>query len=191
VAHALTGIERPILRRAFVVGEFDTSTAITKGTLLPPDVGHVVRARVYNFLDRDLSGVVEPTLPEGWSTGVSAVHFDVASGEHSDLLPIPFDVPDEPRPWVQRTLSRPEWTEITVDAPAPVSLFERLDLALQTGGAPEGFMSYRLFLGAYPSKSTEVAPEEISYLLASDSPEVSASQARAGEVAEAISLPRP
>ncbi len=191
VAHALTGVEPPELRKVFVVGRFDTSTTITKGTLLPPDVGHVVRARVYNFLDRDLSGVVRPTLPEDWSTGVSAVHFDVASGEHSDLLPIPFDVPDEPRPWVQRTLNRPEWTAIKVDAPAPVSLFERMDLSLEAWGAPTGFMSYRLFLGDYPSKSTETAPEEISYLLASDSQEEAHAQEPAGGVHETISLPRP
>jgi|LSQX01.3.fsa_nt_gb hypothetical protein len=156
VAHALTGVERPKLLRVFTVGEFETADIITKGMLAQPGPGHVVNARVYNFLDRDVAGHLQLTGPQTWPMSRPVAGFIAPAGEPSQPVPLGYAAPDQPRPWVQRELARPRPYNIPVDAPAAIPLAERLWLCATTGGLSLEPMGYNVMIGAYPA---EAAPE--------------------------------
>ncbi|MGC9320137.1 MAG: hypothetical protein ACP5KN_19045, partial [Armatimonadota bacterium] len=143
-AHALTAIEPPSLRRVFVALNFPTGRPVTKGTLLEPGPDHVITARVYNFLSHDVSGTLHLQMPETWRCETPTVPFSAPAQGHSDAIPVTFDVPDEPTPWVQKAAWRPSGT-LTVDLPKPLPPNEELWVTADLGGGLQSLpMRYRL-----------------------------------------------
>lgn len=158
-AHALTAVERPVMRRVFATGVFSSADIITKGILLPPGPEHLLRARVYNFLPRDITGTIRANMPENWGGAVPTAPFTAPAGGASTLVDLPFSVPDRPRPWVQHNLSRREWWDTKVDAPPTADLDEEISVFGEMSAGPIERMIYRVYVGSYPSTATQAAPE--------------------------------
>jgi len=158
-AHALTAVEEPELRRAFVVAVFPTAEAVTKGKLLPPNSEHTLLERVYNFLPQPLSGTLHVEVPDEWSCAGSEASFWAPAGGPSEAVAVPYCVPENPTPWVQKTVIRP-WANFDVDVPEPLDTNEMLYVAGQaSAGRPLMPMCYRVFVGAYPSQAAPASPD--------------------------------
>lgn len=155
-AHALTAVEPPGLRRLFVALHFPTGRPVTKGTLLEPGPHQVITARVYNFLSRDVSGTLHLQMPEDWHCETPTVAFSAPPGGCSESIPVSFDIPDEPTPWVQKAAWRTAGT-LLVDLPEPLPANEEILVTADLGGGLETPpMRYRLCVGGYPSRATEI-----------------------------------
>ncbi|GEM_PF-4793236 len=179
VAHSLTAIEPPELRRVFTVGEFPTADLVMKGMLLRPGEEHTVNARVYNFLPRDISGTLQCSVPEGWSGAAVSGSFTAPAGGSSEAVPLRLSVPGEPHPWVDREVVPIGMDPLPVEAPAGLTLAEQLHLTGDLDFGPLEQMTYWLYLGAYgeegraaPSQATPAAlmprqmltPREIRFM---------------------------
>ncbi|MGI5819720.1 MAG: hypothetical protein ACOX9R_16680 [Armatimonadota bacterium] len=162
VAHALTAIEPARMRAVFVTGEFPTADAITKGVLLRPGSGHRVEARVFNFLPEGLSGRVQAGMPDGWGGMAPGGPFIAPAGGPSEPVELTFSVPGRPTPWVERELPRVEWHPMSVDAPPTAELSAELALSGQGGSAGPAEMTYRVYVGAYPSETQRAADPVVS-----------------------------
>lgn len=168
-AHALTAVEQPQLRRVFVVSTFESADIISKGVLLRPGPGHAMQARVYNFLPEDVTGRLYARMPDDWGGGTPGAVFTARAAGSSDLVELDFDVPDQPTPWVQRELVRREWYEMKVDAPPTLGLQEDVSVGGELASRPLESMTYRVYVGAYPSERQEVAqPDAGSDVIAPD-----------------------
>ncbi|MGD9497521.1 MAG: hypothetical protein AB7Y46_14565 [Armatimonadota bacterium] len=152
-AHALAAIEEPRLLRAFIVGTFPTAQIVTKGTLLSPGAEHTLEMRMYNFLPEDISAPVSVQLPVAWSCAQPTVQMLAPAQGVSELAMLRFAIPEEPRPWVVKTVQS-SWRNFEVDLPPPLAPNERLYLTGEAGERrPPMTMAYRLFVGAYPSRA--------------------------------------
>ncbi len=160
VAHSLTAVEPPELRKVFIVGEFSTANMIMKGMLVHPGSDHAVRARVYSFLPHDVSGTVQGAMPESWGGGSPAGSFTAPAGGSSEPVKLTFSVPDQPQPWVQRDLCPIGMTTLKVDAPATLPLNEQVQLLGDVGFRALVPMTYQLYAGSYPSKAAQMASSQ-------------------------------
>ncbi|MFW5867718.1 MAG: ornithine carbamoyltransferase [Armatimonadota bacterium] len=161
VAHSLTAVEKPMMRRLFVAANFSSADIITKGVLLRPTPDHMLQARVYNFLPEDVSGRVKATLPVEWGDKRPDGSFSAPAGGVSELFDLEFSVPDQPRPWVQRDLGRFEYHDIKVDAPATAALRQLVHLSGEMSLGPMEPMIYRVFIGAYPSVAEPISDPQM------------------------------
>ncbi len=178
-AHALTGVEEPLLRRAFAVALFPTARPMTKGKLVAPDSAQMLEARVYNFLPHEISGILCLEMPSQWSCSRPRADFSAPPGGPNGIVALPYGVPEEPRPWVQKTVYRP-WGDFKVDIPEPLQTNERLTVSLRADRRPAADVCYRTFVGSYPSQATEVADGEMTVGLPGTSPAGGAVQVFAG-----------
>ncbi|MFW6437759.1 MAG: hypothetical protein ACOCZ7_01990, partial [Armatimonadota bacterium] len=158
VAHSLTAVEKPVMRRVFVTADFTSADIITKGVLLRPMPEHTLQARVYNFMPEDVTGRVSATLPVEWGEERPDGTFTAPAAGVSEPFDLEFSVPDEPRPWVRRDLGRFEWRDIKVDAPPTAQLRQLVNLSGEMSLGPLEPLIYRVFIGAYPS-ADEPAPD--------------------------------
>ncbi len=154
-AHASASVEPAILRRVFAVADFPTSDAVTKGTLIPPSPDHRVAVRVYNFLDEPVSGSLQVLVPDEWSGPKADTRFFAPAGGCSQSIPVEFEVPTDPKPWVTRMALRP-CGELQVQLPEPLPTNTDLWLTGQVdNGSRLPDMKYRLCVGQYRAVGEE------------------------------------
>jgi len=157
-AEAVAEVEPPLMRRVFIAANFPTGEQFTKATLLPPGPDQHLAARACNFLGRRVSGSIALQVPERWEGPGPSLAFSVASNGVTEPLQMPFAVPNQPTPWVTKTVWRPwnDW-ELLVDLPQPIEPNADLWLSGQTSTGPDlPDMRYRVCVGAYPAGSQPV-----------------------------------
>ncbi len=148
-AHASASVEPAILRRVFAVADFPTSDAVTKGTLIPPSADNEVTVRVYNFLDEPVSGSLQVLVPDEWSGPKADTSFFAPAGGCSQSIPVDFQVPTNPRPWVTKAALRP-CGDLQVQLPESLPANTDLWLTGRVDGGPQlPDMKYRLCVGQY------------------------------------------
>lgn len=136
------------MRRVFAVVNFPTGESFTKATLIAPGLQQRAQVRVYNFLDRAVSGTVTLSAPGDWGGARPAASFGASAGGCSELISLPFAVPDEPRPWVAKAAYRP-CGELPVYLPEPLAPNTAAWVGGQIGGGPAlPDMKYRLCVGS-------------------------------------------
>ena len=159
-AHALTGVEQPRMIETFTVAEFPTAEPVTKGKLLPPDSDHELLARVYNFLPRAVSGAIRLDMPDAWPCATASASFSAPASGPGEPVAMDFCVPEQPTPWVQKTVYRP-FGCFDVDLPEPLRPNEGLSIAAEGGhGGAVAAMGYQAFVGAWPSRAAS-APQRM------------------------------
>jgi hypothetical protein len=147
------------MRKVFMVGNFSSADIIRKGILLRPGEQHKLQARVYNFLQEDVSGQLQTQLPEHWGALIGDGQFVAPAGGVSEPVELAFTVPGGPGPWVQAEI--PNKYRIKVDLPQTASVNTSLNLAGTIGSGPLEEMLYRVYVGAYPSKGGSVVDEQV------------------------------
>lgn len=158
-AHALTAVEPPELLRAVLVAEFPTSAPMFKGKLVSPGSDHQLVARVYNFLPHPLAGRLRFELPEDWACSVSPPAFAAPAGSASAPASVSYQVPEQPTPWVQKIVFRPG-SDFAVDLPPPLATNETVRVTADRGAARAAMaMTYRAFVGSYPSRAAAAEPQ--------------------------------
>ena len=161
-ASALAQIEKPVLRKAFVAVNFPSGQQFTKATLLPPGPKHSLTARVYNYLDRPVSGALKLQMPEAWEGAEPRVPFSVPARGVSEPLEVAFGVPDEPTPWVTKSAWRAWDQELLVDLPQPLSPNAELWVSGESEVGPDlPAMHYRLCVGSYPARAQSAVAERV------------------------------
>ncbi len=155
-AQGIARVEPPQLRRVFAVVTFATGEAFTKATVLRPSTQHQAQVRVYNFLDRPVSGTLALSVPTDWGAPQPTGGFTAPAGGYSELVNMTFSVPEEPRPWVVKAAYRP-CGELPVALPAPLAPNIDAWIGGQLGaGATLPDMKYRLCVGAYSAGGGEI-----------------------------------
>ncbi len=157
-AEAVAEVEPPLMRRVFVASNFPTGQQLTKATLLQPDPSHHLGSRVYNFLDRPVSGTLKLQVPDTWGGAGPTVAFSVPAHGVTEPLQMPFSIPEQPRPWVTKTAWRP-WNDgrLLVHLPQPIEPNADLWVSGETSVGPDlPDMRYRVCVGAYAPQSQPV-----------------------------------
>ncbi|MFP3905320.1 MAG: hypothetical protein ACLFWB_13835, partial [Armatimonadota bacterium] len=147
-AEELIKVERRMLKRVFPVVHFPTATVLRKGRLLAPGDEHEVSVQMFNFLERDIGGNLEIDVPGTWEVTTAATQqFSAPANGVSDPLVFRFNIPGEPKPWVEKIPPMP------VD-PQPVcipqSLETKSDLRFRGGlnsGSELVEIMYAVFVG--------------------------------------------
>jgi len=144
----LMDVQQPTVRRVFIVAELGTAVQLRKAQLLEADASHAVVVRVYNFLERAVTGRVRASIPATWEavTGLEA-SFSVAAESVSDVMTLQFRVPGGPPPWEKATPPAPEY-EVSLEVPPGLEPTAEIALEGQLeDGSPLMRMLYPVYVG--------------------------------------------
>lgn len=152
-ATLLAQVEPQVLIKVFAVANFPTATQLVKILTLAPDQ-HNLQVRIYNFTAEPVAGTITWELPETWEPYQIAKPFSAPAHGYSQTIDCLVEIPDEPRPWVEKYTWSPAGG-VLVRLPEPVA--ERSDVYLK-GQLDDGrsllTMVYGVGVGEWVSPTT-------------------------------------
>ncbi len=152
-ATLLAQVEPQVLIKVFAVANFPTATQLVKILTLAPDQ-HNLQVRIYNFTAEPVAGTITWELPETWEPYQIAKPFSAPAHGYSQTIDCLVEIPDEPRPWVEKYPWSPAGG-VLVRLPEPVA--ERSDVYLK-GQLDDGrsllTMVYGVGVGEWVSPTT-------------------------------------